>query len=111
MIKDLLAGVFGKGVEKIDAEEVIAKDLKIIDLRNKKDYEEGHIPDSINIPYGEFKTDHPKLAEIDRDEEFCVACIAGISSQKITRLLNEAGYKNAKSLKGGIKSWNHDWVQ
>lgn len=105
MIKDALKGLFGKGVEEITVDELEDKDIKVIDVRNKADYRQGHIPGAINIPYDEFEKDHAKLAKFDQEEEIAVNCKVGMSSQKITRLLNEAGYENAKSLKGGIKAW------
>ncbi|MGM0369282.1 MAG: rhodanese-like domain-containing protein [Bacillota bacterium] len=108
MIKDFLSGLVGKGVEEVTPQEVEENDVTVIDCRNKNDYQQGHIPGAINIPYGEFKEDHPNLADIDQDEEVVVNCVMGVSSQKITRLLNEAGYDKAKSMKGGIKAWEGD---
>ena len=105
MIKDFLSNLVGKGVSEITPQEVAKKDITVIDVRKKKDYQQGHIPGAINIPYSEFEEDHPKLAEIDQNEEIAVNCVMGVSSQKITRLLNEAGYDQAKSMKGGIKAW------
>ena len=105
MILDFVKGLFGGGVEEIPPQKVAAKDVTVIDCRKKEAYQQGHIPGAINIPYGEFNAEHPKLQEIDQDEEIVVNCVMGVSSQKITRLLNDAGYKKAKSMKGGIKAW------
>lgn len=102
----MIAGLFGKGVEEITPQEVVEKDIAVIDVRKKKAYQQGHIPGAINIPYGEFEKDHPKLANIDKGEEIAVNCVIGASSKKITRLLNEAGYEKAKSMKGGFKAWD-----
>lgn len=106
MILDFIKGLFGSGVEEISPQEVAEKDVTVIDCRNKEAYQQGHIPEAINIPYGEFDADHPKLNQIDKDEEIVVNCVMGVSSQKITRLLNNAGYEKAKSMKGGIKAWD-----
>lgn len=108
MIKDALKGLFGKGVDEITVDEVAKKDVTVIDVRKEAAYQKGHIPGAINIPYGEFEKDHPKLDGIDKDEEIAVNCVMGMSSQKVTRVLNEAGYEKAKSLKGGIKAWEGD---
>ncbi|MGM0501011.1 MAG: rhodanese-like domain-containing protein [Bacillota bacterium] len=105
MLKDLLSGLMGKGVTEITPQEVANKDITVIDVRKESAYQEGHIPGAINIPYGDFKADHEKLEQVSKDEEIAVNCVMGVSSQKITRLLNEAGYDKAKSMKGGIRAW------
>lgn len=108
MIKDLLLSLFGMGVEKIEAFQVKQNNIPVLDIRSKNAFKKGHIPGAFNIPYSEFKVDHPQLKEFDKDDLLAVNCVSGISSIKIVKALNEAGYNKAKSLKGGIKAWKYD---
>jgi rhodanese-related sulfurtransferase len=105
MLLDLFKNLFGIGVEKITVDELKRKKIPVIDIREEEKYQQGHIPRAINIPFREFDINNPKLKEINKNKEIAVYCVSGISSIKITRILNEAGYKKAKSLKGGYGAW------
>ncbi|MFP4020775.1 MAG: rhodanese-like domain-containing protein [Halanaerobium sp.] len=105
MLIELIKSLFGVGVNKITVEELENKNIPVIDIRNENSYQNGHIPGAVNIPYSNFDLNHPQLKEIDKEEEIAVNCVSGISSIKITSILNKNGYKNAKSLKGGYQLW------
>lgn len=105
MLLELIKSFFGFGVQKITVEELKNKNIPIIDIRSKSDYQNGHIPGAVNIPYSEFSLDHPKLKEIDKNSEIAVNCVSGIASVKITSILNKNGYEKAQSLKGGYQLW------
>ena len=105
MLLELIKSLFGIGVEKLSVEELQNKDIPVIDIRSENAYKKDHIPGAINIPYSEFSVDCPKLKKIDKESEIAVNCVSGISSIKITSILNENGYKKAKSLKGGFQAW------
>lgn len=105
MAFELIKNMFGVGVEKITVEELKNKDINVIDIRSESDYQNEHIPGAINIPYPDFSLDHPKLKNIDKENEIAVCCVRGISSIKIASILNKNGYEKAKSLKGGFQAW------
>jgi rhodanese-related sulfurtransferase len=105
MLLDLFKNLFGIGVEKITVDELKRKKIPKIDIRDEKTYQNAHIPGAINIPFRKFDINDPKLNKIDKNKEIAVYCVSGISSIKITRVLNENGYEKAKSLKGGFKAW------
>ncbi len=105
MLLDLFKNLVGIGVEKITVDELKGKKIPKIDIRDQKKYKESHISGAINIPFKKFDINDPKLKEIDKNSEIAVYCVGGISSIKITRILNENGYKKAKSLKGGYAAW------
>ena len=105
MLLDLFKNLLGIGVEKITVDELKRKKIPKIDIRDEKRYQKGHISGAINIPFKKFDINNQKLKEIDKNREIAVYCIGGISSIKITRILNENGYEKAKSLKGGYAAW------
>lgn len=75
----------------------------LLDVRTKEEFEEGHIPNSINVPLDEIQ----KIQEIaaDKNAKIFVYCYSGARSADATRKLNFLGYINAKNI-GGIANYN-----
>jgi len=53
--------------EKLDA----GADLVVVDVRSKEEFEQGHIPGAISIPYSEMKA---RYRELPRDKEIITYC-------------------------------------
>jgi adenylyltransferase/sulfurtransferase len=45
------------------------------------------------------------VEDLDKDEEYIVYCRSGATSKDACEILEKAGFKNIKSLKGGINDW------
>jgi sulfur-carrier protein adenylyltransferase/sulfurtransferase len=84
----------------IDAKENII----LLDVRDKHEFEEGHIPGALNVSRGslEFKA---ALVLPDKSARIVVYCGLDLRSPLATRGLNDLGYKNAVNLIGGLKAW------
>lgn len=78
------------------------QNVRIIDLRNKILYEQGHIPTAINIPYKEFEK---RINEIPKYTDLILYCERGNLSQMLGRKLSQSGYE-VKSLYGGMLAYN-----
>lgn len=82
-------------------------EVKIIDVRARADYEIGHIPMAISIPYEEMKE---RLDELQKDDLHVVYCY-----NNCCHLGAKAAYLLAKNnfsvmeLTGGFKSWSEDF--
>ena len=74
----------------------------ILDIRDKKSYEEGHIPGALHVNPSEFDQQCNKLSP---DEFVLVYCYHGISSQSIAQNLVDKGFRNVFSLTGGYEVW------
>ena len=78
----------------------------ILDVREQDEYDQGHIPGAILIPYTEIEerasTDLP-----DRDELILVYCRSGRRSKIASESLAELGYTNVKEF-GGIIHWQYE---
>jgi rhodanese-related sulfurtransferase len=72
----------------------------LVDLRDPKDYREGHISGSRNIPYSRLKDHLDELRELNRP--IVMICqmgqVSGTAAQTV-------GGKNLYRLDGGILSW------
>ena len=83
----------------------------LLDLRDKEHFEgggqdkydkDGHIPDSNWIPIMELST---RFNDLPKDREIVTICPGGGVSLVGVDLFVKEGFKNAKSLKGGIWEW------
>ena len=75
----------------------------IIDVRNKREFEEGHIRGSINIPEYEINKNIEKL--INKDTIIILYCSSGYRSLEAYRKLKEYGYKNVYNLYKGLENY------
>ena len=71
----------------------------LLDVREKDEYEEEHIPDSVNIPLSNLD----KISDMHyaKDTPLFVYCHSGRRSGLAVMRLRELGYINAKNI-GGI---------
>lgn len=73
----------------------------IIDLRDKNEYDSGHIPTSVNIPYEELEE---QKKYISKNKLLILYCDRGNISLLAARDLMKDGY-NIKSLYGGMRAY------
>jgi len=76
----------------------------LIDLRSKEEYTSGHLPGAIHIPMLELES---RLDEIHgfKDKEIITMCPGGGLSLVAADILQNAGFGDVKSLKGGTDEW------
>lgn len=75
----------------------------ILDTRTQEEYDEGHIPGAILIPYDEI-TEKAEGILTDKDQLILVYCRSGRRSKIAAQSLVELGYTNIKEF-GGIIDW------
>lgn len=75
----------------------------ILDTREQDEYDAGHIPNALLIPYTEIEK---KAEEIlpDKDAQILVYCRSGRRSKIAAESLTKLGYTNIKEF-GGIVDW------
>ena len=74
----------------------------ILDVREPQEYQICNIPGSTLIPLGDLPS---RLHELEGRGEMIVHCKSGARSAKAVKLLREAGFAQAKNLRGGILRW------
>lgn len=82
----------------------------VLDIREKDEFHDWHIPGSENVPvYEELSADleaaRAALAEVPDDRTVVTVCAAGVRSKTATKLLREMGY-DAKTLVDGMNGWS-----
>jgi SulP family sulfate permease len=78
-------------------------DLKVVDVREPREYSRGHIPNAELIPLPQRLTGQAGL-EFEDDRQVVLVCRSGRRSRRAAnRLMN--GQKNIRILRGGMQAW------
>ncbi|MFN8493601.1 MAG: rhodanese-like domain-containing protein [Caldilineaceae bacterium] len=79
-------------------------DVLMLDVREKSEYHQGHIPGITLLPMAEVPN---RLSEIPRDKTVIVTCHSGNRSSKVVAYLREQGFTNIHDMQGGIIAWQN----
>ena len=94
-----------KSVGSAEAINLINRESAVVvDVCEPKEYEQGHVPNSINIPLGSLAS---RVNELDKykDKPVVVACRSGNRSMRGAIALRKNGFESVYSLSGGILAW------
>ena len=102
--------------EKAMYEQITAEEAKkimdsgeehiILDTREQDEFDEGHIPGAILIPYTEIENKAIEMIP-DKDKLILVYCRSGRRSKIAAESLAKLGYTNVKEF-GGIIDWPYE---
>ena len=107
----LLWSFFGNrllGIKEVDHMAAMQlmnhKNALLLDVREKSEYDAGHILSSKLIPLGKLKE---RLGELEkyRERPVIVVCRSGQRSASACGLLGKQGFAQAYNLNGGIIAW------
>ena len=76
----------------------------LLDVREKVEWDEGHIPGAKHVPRGYLEL-RIENAVPDKTSPILLYCAGGTRSVLAGRTLQEMGYNNVRSLKGGFTAW------
>jgi rhodanese-related sulfurtransferase len=97
-----------RGGAKISAHgavNLINKDeAVVVDIRDRKEFGEGRITGSINIPLNSLKSRVGELSKF-KDKQIIVADKMGQHSAMAVKQLNAEGFSNVVRLNGGVADW------
>lgn len=100
-------------VPEIDADHAETRlgEFMVLDVREPEEYAEGHVPGAINIPRGTLEVaadhEHEKRDDrlYDRRRRILCVCGGGFRSVLAAKTLQEMGFQETLSLKGGFTGW------
>src|SRR5688572_4051174 len=80
-------------------------DGTFLDIRERKDFEKGHIVDAINIPLAKL---HERIAELEKKKEtpLIVVCQMGHHSGEAVKILQAKGFTTVFKMFGGMNEWS-----
>jgi rhodanese-related sulfurtransferase len=80
------------------------KDGVVLDIRDKKEFESGHIVDAIGIPSSKLSARLPELEKF-KALPVIVVCKMGQHSGDACKMLTSAGFTEVVRLQGGMAEW------
>jgi sulfur-carrier protein adenylyltransferase/sulfurtransferase len=97
----------------MNADEVSVQDLKralnepnlgirVIDVRESDEYQVAHIDGAQLLPLSQLAQ---RFTELDSNQKYYLHCQVGGRSMKALQFLRQQGFKQLKSVKGGIRAW------
>ena len=95
----------GKSVSPHQATLMVNReDGVIVDIRDKKAFEEGHVVEAINIPLAKLK-ERVKELEKYREKPLIIVCQMGQHSGDAVKTLEESGFASVTRMSGGMAEW------
>jgi len=107
--RDLLSQVKGE-IDEIDARTAapsLDDGTVFLDVRERNEWDEGHIPGAIHVPRGSLES-RIENAVPDHDGRIVVYCASGARSAFATKTLEELGYSDVVNLEGGYTEWKRN---
>ena len=97
-----------KHITEISPQEAAAKsqsgEATIVDVREKDEWDESHIPDAVHMSRGTVELEVEEKFP-DRNTTIICHCGGGGRSALAAESLQKMGYKNVRSMAGGFKAW------
>lgn len=93
-------------IQSIDAADLPAilrdeSEMFVLDVRNKSEAENGHLPSASLIPLADLKKN---LSSVPKDKPLTIHCAGGYRSMIAASMLKATGYSNLINVRGG---WNN----
>jgi molybdopterin/thiamine biosynthesis adenylyltransferase/rhodanese-related sulfurtransferase len=108
--RELLQQIKGE-IEEIDssrARELIEDEsAALIDVRERDEWDEGHLPGAVHVPRGHLESRIERAAP-DKERMVILYCSSGNRSAFAAKTLEELGYDHAVSLAGGFTDWKRN---
>ncbi|WNF35813.1 rhodanese-like domain-containing protein [Bacillaceae bacterium IKA-2] len=97
-----------KQIEVAELKEILKnkpENIVVIDVREREEYQEFHIP---GIPLIPMQNIPNIVAELKEDKEYIFVCRSGNRSHHVARFLQENGIKEAHNFYGGMLAWDEE---
>lgn len=99
------------GVQLLGVHETLRlmndKGTTLVDVREEKEYSEGHMPHTTNIPLGSLSNRSNELGK-SKNKPVIVVCRSGNRSKKGAVALAKNGFEQVYSMNGGVAAWQKD---
>ncbi len=95
----------GAKISNSQATKIINKGkTAIIDIRDQKQYQAGHILNAVHVPLPSLQDRIPKLEKF-KGQPIIIVDESGKESDKAASILKKEGFSQINVLKGGMSSW------
>ncbi len=94
-------------------QEQLANDenAAILDVRTLEEFEEGYIPNAINIDIYTAQAFLDKVKQLDKTKNYYVYCKSGGRSSQACSVMQQLGFTTTYNLLDGFKDWKGEVSQ
>jgi rhodanese-related sulfurtransferase len=89
-------------VDSDGGRKAVVDGAALLDVREMDEYAAGHIEGAINVPLGSLRAN---LERVPRDRPVVTFCGMGERSTSAASILEGAGFREVRSLEGGMRAW------
>jgi molybdopterin/thiamine biosynthesis adenylyltransferase/rhodanese-related sulfurtransferase len=110
--RELLQQVKGE-IDEVDSTQALdslrdsERGCVIVDVREREEWDEGHLPGAVHVPRGHLESRIERAAP-DKSRPVLVYCASGNRSAFAAKTLEELGYDHVVSLAGGFTDWKRN---
>ena len=93
-------------IEQLDARAAAARSAAgaiVVDVREQSEWDAGHVPGAIHIPYENVRA---RAHELPIDRQIVTYCASGVRSSLAASILESSGHEVA-NLRGGFTAWRN----
>ena len=90
--------------EEVKARLDRGEKLTLVDTREDREWDQGHLPDAIHLGKGVIERDIESTVA-DKNQEIILYCGGGFRSALAADNLQKMGYENVVSMDGGWRRW------
>ena len=104
LCEDVVSHITEVSLDDVAARVTRGEKFHLIDVREESEFAAGHIPGARAMGKGIIERDIEKAIP-DVDAEIILYCGGGFRSALAAENLGRMGYRNAKSMAGGMRGW------
>ena len=93
-------------ISTVQAVRLINQGARVIDIRDKSQFDSGHIVNSINIPAAQLDGERDK--RLKSSKSIILVCDSGSKSSQCIAPMKKSGRENIFNLQGGLASWRQE---
>ena len=99
-----------RGGRSVSAQQLVdmvnRENALVLDVRDRKEFQAGHIVDAVNIPQSSLESRLDELKK-HKDRPVVVVCRIGQNAGAAGTLLRKSGFEQVSRLSGGMTEWRN----
>ncbi|WP_437399143.1 rhodanese-like domain-containing protein [Flagellimonas lutimaris] len=86
-------------------QEVVGKNVQLVDVRTPNEYNSGHIDNAVNFDLSRQKAFIQQINTLDKDKPVYLYCAVGSRSAYAAKILEREGFTKIFDYSGGYMDW------